>query len=132
VQPGGPVFYTGLDQGLFSQELSPTVLPITVDPGHAERILVKAGVLVSPKAYTRLQETFKPGPVESVEALYRNLYRNGLDIHGLQVVQVAEGAFSFPQASKAPALAIVLHMASGQTISQVANWYPLAELERSR
>jgi hypothetical protein len=132
VQADGVMFYSGLDQGLLNQDSSPYILPRAIDPGHAERFLLKVGTMLSQGAYLHLSQTHQLGDVARVEAIYRDLYLKGIDVHGLPVVRIAEGAFSFPEAPRAPAVQIVLHMASGNTISAVAHWYPTLEQKDSR
>lgn len=124
---GRQQFYSGLDRGLLDRNLAPTNLPIVVNPGHAERIFVKAGINVAPRAYELLNDSAAARSVRGVESLHRYLFRQGIDIHGLPVQQLYEGTFSFPEADKAPSLAVIIEAASGKRIPAVASWYPTIE-----
>jgi hypothetical protein len=123
----GTESYSGLDQGLFDQHLTRLDLPLSVEPQHAARFFVKLGILVPASVYQHILTTFQPGPVASVEAIYKKLYRDGTDIHGLPVLPIAESGFTFPKASSAPSFAIAFDSLSGRPIREVASWYPRPE-----
>lgn len=120
----GEIFYSGLDQGVFSTELLPLDLPLKIEAGHAVRFLVKVGILVESKIFELVQEKFAVGKVQSVESIHRYLYRKGMDVFGLPVVEEAKGVFAFPKIDEAPSILIEIETIKNGKITAKHSWYP--------
>lgn len=79
---GDNLFYSSLDQGLFTTTFSRLDLPLNIPAGHSLRLFFRVGLLMDPQAFRISKGVWKTGTVESIRRLLEYLNSKGYGIYG--------------------------------------------------
>lgn len=96
----GAVYYSGLDQGMYKcgEKFVPidiSVTPIKLEPGDAETLCIKVGLLMDPQSYDLAMSKFGNEGIDDIMDLNKYLWSQGVDIYGNNIESIP-GGFRFP------------------------------------
>lgn len=87
----GIMSYSGLNQGIYDEQLNPLLLPINIAPGESKRIYSKVGVMISKYATELILKEFDENKSYSFDDIKNRLARDSTDIFGNKLIVRFEG-----------------------------------------
>lgn len=127
----GPLSYTGLNQGLFDQDLRPLTLPLNLEPGKGTKLFIRLGIALGPKAYQTLKEAEQNGIPHTITAVNKALAAKRLDVYDNSTEPFFEGSkvagFKVFDMSREQLFLITFRSARGAHVSDTTRWYDLVE-----
>jgi hypothetical protein len=121
------ISYTGLDQGIFDENLKRIQLPVSLEAGHSTRLLLRVGILTSTSAYSALLEEFSADSTYSIVEIERHLTSKRIDFFGNEVYPLTYGSgFHTGSDSREQMFEITLRTAKGSVVSDLFSWYALS------
>ncbi len=125
-----PIYYSGMDQGLYwiqEDELVPVDLPITISAGSTVAVFFRAGILLDPNVYELIKQKFNEGTIINLKDLTDYIYSNEVDFYGnkVEVLSLAPNSFSFPSfgEAKEQIFLVSFETARGSKVEEKVSWY---------